>query len=357
MSEPAVWNPLESWESTKIKWSKVDISKADLQRFNRRSDVKGLLHSLGFLAIVATTGGAAYWAFSTQHWLLLVLALYAHGTVYGHFSAALHELSHHTVFSSRWLSSVVTVIFGWLFWTYNPHMYRLSHHGYHHRYTLHQGADGEDVPNYLELTPRFIFGLFFNVLQIKGLFQNVGRLLTLKPTTKGWRGRGYRLDTWEQFILANASEKERRRVYRFAAFCLVTHVVFVALCVATGFWFIPLLTTFAPFYGPSFHHFYVGAHQHTACDPNNPDFRESCGDALLDPLSSFLYWHMEYHIEHHMFASIPCYNLKAFSKFVADQLPPKERSLPRLLRLNGVCREQYGSWAFWRENFGLYKGF
>jgi fatty acid desaturase len=66
---------------------------------------------------------------------------------------------------------------------------------------------------------------------------------------------------------------------------------------------------------------------------------------------------MEYHIEHHMFAAIPCYNLKAFSRFVADQLPPKEQALPRLLKLNRVCAEKYGSWAYWRDHFGFYKGF
>ena len=29
----------------------------------------------------------------------------------------------------------------------------------------------------------------------------------------------------------------------------------------------------------------------------------------LNPLFDFLYWRMGWHIEHHMFAGIPCYNL------------------------------------------------
>lgn len=76
-----------------------------------------------------------------------------------------------------------------------------------------------------------------------------------------------------------------------------------------------------------------------------------------DPLISFLYWRMEYHIEHHMFAAIPCYNLKKFSKLVADQLPPKERAIPRIFKLNKLCREKYGTQQEWRDNYGLYKGF
>jgi fatty acid desaturase len=103
--------------------------------------------------------------------------------------------------------------------------------------------------------------------------------------------------------------------------------------------------------------FIAGIHQHAACEANNPDFKISCGDAILDPLTSFLYWHMEYHIEHHMYAGIPCYNLKKFSQFVADQLPPKEHALPRILKLHKVCQAKYGSWQNWRDNFGLYKDY
>jgi fatty acid desaturase len=66
---------------------------------------------------------------------------------------------------------------------------------------------------------------------------------------------------------------------------------------------------------------------------------------------------MEFHIEHHMFAGIPCYNLKAFSRFAADQLPPKEHALPRLLKLHRLSQEKYGSWSDWRDRFGRYKGF
>ena len=39
--------------------------------------------------------------------------------------------------------------------------------------------------------------LFLRVIQVKALVQNLARLVTLKPTSKGWRGRDYPLDTWE----------------------------------------------------------------------------------------------------------------------------------------------------------------
>ena len=357
MTSPATWNALTDWKPATIAWVKVKISPDDLRRFTARSNAKGLCQSLGFLLLIAATGWLSYHAFSRGYWVPMAAALYVHGTFYSMFGAALHELSHNTVFASRWLNVGMTALFGWLFWPFNPHLYRLSHQGYHHRYTLHQGSDGEDVPNYVRLTPRLFFDLFVRVIQLRGLVENLARLVTLKPTSKGWRGRGYPLDTWEQFVLQRASDKERRQVRRLGWFCLISHALFVGLCVYAGLWFLPVLITFAPFYGAGFLGFMCGIHQHAACEPNHPDFRVSCGDAILDPLSSFLYWRMEFHIEHHMFAAIPCYNLRRFSRFVADQLPPKQRALPRLLRLHRACREKYGSWQNWRDHFGLYKGY
>ncbi|HJN53794.1 MAG TPA: fatty acid desaturase, partial [Flavobacteriaceae bacterium] len=42
---------------------------------------------------------------------------------------------------------------------------------------------------------------------------------------------------------------------------------------------------------------------------------------------SFLYWHMEYHVEHHMFPSVPSYNLHKLNKLIKDQLPKPNISL------------------------------
>lgn len=356
MDHPAPWNPLAEWSEAKIDWIRVDISKEDLRRFTERSNIKGLLHAIGFLALIAATGTWAYWSFVHKHWIQMVIALYLHGIIYAHFGDALHELSHNTVFASRWLSTFFSTLYGLLFWPWNPHLYRISHMTYHHRYTLHQKSDGEDTPNFVRITPWVLFVQFLGVLRIKSFFTNLARLLTLKPTSIHWRGRGYQLDSWEQFILKNASVADKKRVRRFTYYSLITQVLFIGLCIYFKLWFLPVLISLAPFYGPGIHTFICTTHQHTACEANHPDFRISCGDAILDPLSSYIYWHMEYHIEHHMYASIPCYNLKKFSQFAADQLPPKEHAIPRLIKLSNLCKEKYGTWQYWRDHFGIYKG-
>jgi len=357
MEKKPVWDPFTDWKPVKVDWIKVNISKEDLKRFQERSNLKGLLQTSAFLLIIACTAALSLYGFSSRNWILMAIGLYLHGMIYGHFGDGIHELTHNTVFSSKILNRAVITLFGLLDWPFNPYFYRASHVHFHHRYTLHQNSDGEDVPNYVELDAKTVFQLFFRVLQIKSLIQCLARLFTLKPTSKGWRMRGYALDQWEKFVLERAPEGDRKDIHQFAVLSLIVQVLFVAACILSGQWFLIVLITLAPFYGPGIHGFICGVHQHACCEANHPDFRKSCGDAKLDPISSILYWHMEYHIEHHMIASIPCYNLKGFGQFVADQLPVKEPAIPRMIRLAKLSPQRFGSKAQWREDYGRFKGF
>ena len=57
----------------------------------------------------------------------------------------------------------------------------------------------------------------------------------------------------------------------------------------------------------------------------------------LNPLLEFLYWRMNWHSEHHMYAGVPCYNLKKLSRVIAHDMPE-----PRTLR--SAWREMGETW-------------
>ena len=57
---------------------------------------------------------------------------------------------------------------------------------------------------------------------------------------------------------------------------------------------------------------------HVGREPENDDFRRCCRTVHLDPFSSFMYWHMEWHVEHHTYAGIPCYRLKRFHQLTQE---------------------------------------
>ncbi|MEC8236383.1 MAG: fatty acid desaturase, partial [SAR324 cluster bacterium] len=45
--------------------------------------------------------------------------------------------------------------------------------------------------------------------------------------------------------------------------------------------------------------------QHTALAVNDPDYRMNTRTIMLGPVLRFLYWNMNYHIEHHLYQNVP----------------------------------------------------
>jgi len=67
--------------------------------------------------------------------------------------------------------------------------------------------------------------------------------------------------------------------------------------------------------------------QHAGLANDVNDHRLCVRTVKLNPIFSFLYWHMEYHLEHHMFPMVPSYNLKKLHKLIKDQLPEPKYGL------------------------------
>ena len=61
--------------------------------------------------------------------------------------------------------------------------------------------------------------------------------------------------------------------------------------------------------------------QHAGLIDNSNDFRKSCRTIFLNPFLSFLYWKMNYHIEHHMYPGVPFYNLPKLHNAIYQSLP------------------------------------
>ena len=63
-----------------------------------------------------------------------------------------------------------------------------------------------------------------------------------------------------------------------------------------------------------------------------PDFRKSVRSMTLIPILEFLYWRMNWHLEHHMYAGVPCYNLKKLYHEVEHDMPEPPNPAKRLAR-------------------------
>ena len=84
---------------------------------------------------------------------------------------------------------------------------------------------------------------------------------------------------------------------------------------------LPALYLLLPhYYGKGLHKF-VAFTQHAGLARNIKDHRYTTREMYLNPILSFLYWKMEYHVTHHMFPTVPSYNLDKLHHHIKDQLP------------------------------------
>ena len=67
--------------------------------------------------------------------------------------------------------------------------------------------------------------------------------------------------------------------------------------------------------------------QHTALAVNDPDYRMNTRTIMLGPVLRFLYWNMNYHIEHHLYQNVPFHALPRLHEALAQQLPQAPKSL------------------------------
>ena len=140
---------------------------------------------------------------------------------------------------------------------------------------------------------------------------------------------------WLQALHTDQPVEQRKSMW-WSRLLLLFHGSVVAVSIATGLWVLPLLVTFFPFIG-NWGVYSLGMTQHCGLRDNNPDFRKSVRSITLNPLAEFLYWRMNWHTEHHMYAAIPCYNLKKLAREIAEDMPD-----PRTLR--GAWREMRDTW-------------
>jgi len=304
-----------SSESTnlRIKWYRSPVAAKDLAALNQRSDWKGLVFSVGNLALLVLTGGLAWYSVGRLPLLIVLALIFLHGTFYAFLVNGFHELCHQTVFQTRSLNTIFLYIYSFLGWS-NPVLFWASHQE-HHKFTLHPPDDLEVVLP-VKLTLKSY--LSFAFINPRGLY------LRLKSVIRLSFGK---IDgEWDNALFPPEAAAKRRDLRNWARILLVGHGLIVIISLALGWWMIPILVTLAPFYAAGFQYLFNEA-QHIGLSDNVSDYRLNTQTIILNPFVSFLYWNMNYHIEHHMYAAVPCYNLPRLHALIEDDLPHCPRGL------------------------------
>ncbi len=334
-------------KTLRVDWYRSPMKPGKLRELSRRSDAQGWFQAGGHLALFIITGALVYFFWSQEIWLAFLMALFAHGTVTSFFTGtAPHELGHGTVFKTKKLNKIFMYLFSLIGW-WDPFDYASSH-TYHHRYTLHPEGDRENLlPLEPSLASTFMLQLFtVNLLTQRGrTFGKGGLISTVFVTVLGAVGlvgsEDIPINEWLKALHTDQPAQHRKSIL-WSRILLLFHGSVLVVAVVTGLWVLPLIFSVSVFIA-NWLSYFVGLTQHCGLREDTPDFRKNTRSIKLNPLFSFLYWRMNWHIEHHMYAGVPCYNLSKLYREIAHDMPE-----PRTLR--GAWQEMRETWKRQKTN-------
>jgi fatty acid desaturase len=287
------------------QWYSCPIERKELKSLMRRTDAQAVRDTLIWLGAMAATGlAAAHW---WGHWAAVPFFM-VYGVLYGSSSdSRWHECSHGTAFKSRWLNEAVYHL-ACLMIAREPVIWRWSH-ARHHTDTLIVGRDPEiqvqRPPDLLALTLE-MFALKHIVKTILGLCRHAAGRLTAEECT---------------FV----PEAERGKVAWDARIGLGLIAAVCGWCFAIGSvlpaMFVGLPSIYGAFMGPFF-----ATTQHAGLAEDVLDHRLNSRTVYMNPLFRFLYWNMNYHVEHHLFPLVPYHALPRLHEALRPFCPPPYRS-------------------------------
>jgi fatty acid desaturase/rubredoxin len=298
-----------------IDWYQTPLMPGLLETLNKKDDSRGLLQASGHLCLILLTGSLCFYAYYHYGWALLLASLFLHGTVCAFLANAAHELVHGTVFNNRKLNNFFLYVFSFIRWFPPEYYWRI--HTAHHQHTLYPSHDKDPELFPYEKEPEVIKKITIKEFLSREFFNPFNLVNTIKLNLQHSKGR--LKDDWENNIFAG--KQSRQMVFIWARCLLVAHISIAAVSLYFGNWLIPVVVSLTPCYG-GWLQVLCNHAQHAGLKKNVPDFRLSCRTNYLNPVLQFLYWYMNFHIEHHMYAAVPCYKLGKLHNAIKHDLPP-----------------------------------
>jgi fatty acid desaturase len=287
-------------------WYAIPIPRQRIKALMARRDGPALRDTALWIGALILFGGAgaAFWG----HWPA-VPCLVIYGVLYGSSSdSRWHECGHGTAFRTRWMNDAVYHLACFMVMR-EPTVWRWSH-SRHHTDTIIVGRDPEiGVPR-----PPDILGLLLNLFAIKSTIHALRKLVLHAIGRLGAEEA--------TFIPA----MERHKVYRTARVYLAILAAVVALSVGLHTWLPAMLVGLPTLYG-GWLVIIFGLTQHAGLSEDVLDHRLNSRTVYMNPVSRFLYWNMNYHVEHHMFPMVPYHALPALHEAIKHECPTAYPSL------------------------------
>jgi fatty acid desaturase len=288
------------------EWYRSPVERKRLKTLMHRTDGPAIRDTVIWIGLMVIFAGLGVYLWRSW-WSLPCFAAY--GVLYGSGGdSRWHECGHGTAFRTRWMNTAVYNLACFMMMR-EPTVWRWSHTR-HHTDTIIVGRDPEIVamrpPRLVHIVCNF-FGLFD--------VPNAMRIMVVHAS-------GRLTGDEAQYV----PESERSKVYRTSRIWLVIYVATVVWCIASRS-ILPALVIGLPRVYGTWHHLMTGLTQHAGLAENVTDHRLNSRTVYMNPISRFIYWNMNYHLEHHMYPMVPYHALPQLHEELKGDLPPATTSI------------------------------
>ena len=281
-------------------WYASPVPKQTMRELLERKDGPAIRDTLLWFALIIASGicGFLLWG---SWWAVVPFMIY--GVLYASTSdSRWHEPGHGTAFKTDWMNDALYEIASFMVLRESTR-WRWSH-ARHHSDTIIVGRDPEIAvtrpPSFLRLFLRF-FGVNTTFVFMRlVLLHCTGRLTPEEKT----------------FI----PESEHGKVFLRARIYALIYAGVIGLAVYEG-GVLPLMFIGLPAFYGSWLQFIYGHTQHAGLAENVLDHRLNSRTIYMNAVNRFLYWEMNYHVEHHMFPLAPYHNLAKLHELVKSDMP------------------------------------
>ena len=287
-------------------WYASPIPRKQMKELMRRKDGPALRDTAIWLVCLFGSGAlaASLWG---SWWAVPVFAVY--GVLYGSSTdSRWHECGHGTAFRTRWMNDVVYHMACFMILR-EPTIWRWSHTR-HHTDTIVVGLDPEiAVPR-----PTRLRDIAMDFFALRHGPKTIGRLFL--------HAAGRLADDERTYV----PDSETWKVFAVARVWLAIFAGVIALSLAT--WsLLPLMLVGLPTFYGAWLYIVFGLTQHAGLAEDTLDHRLNARTVYMNPVSRFLYWNMNYHVEHHMFPMVPYHALPALHEAMKPDTPAPYRGL------------------------------
>jgi MocE subfamily Rieske [2Fe-2S] domain protein len=287
-------------------WYTSPVPRETMRELLTRRDGPAILHTIIWFGLLITSGIVGYQLWGTW-WAIIPFAIY--GVICSSTSdSRCHETVHGTAFKTDWMNNFLYEIASFMGMREST-VGRWSHTR-HHSDTIIVGRDPEIVvprpPDMINFTL-----MFFGIPAAKSYFKKIPLHCI------------GRLDPQEATFIP---EDAKKSIFFKARIHALIYIGVIGSC----FYFstiLPLMFIGLPnFYGAWLMPIY-GFTQHAGLAENVLDHRMNCRTVYINFINRYLYWNMNYHVEHHMFPLVPYHNLPRLHEIVKPDMPTPYKSL------------------------------